>query len=228
MAKKRLKRKRLKYAKRLQSVRTRACPAPVPAPSGNIVPSSRESTGVPGTVIIFKSEMDFISRCILDYPSIETGGQLFGYYTESGTPVVLYAIGPGANANHQVAFFNQDIGYLTTVGAKLKDLFGLHHIGEWHSHHHLGLARPSGHDASTMVGTIREKGLGRFLLCIGNCDATGTTLNPFPCDSSDYVDGNWDIISVTILWRKGTSPCGESGLIVPACRAMPGGVGVMP
>ena len=54
--------------------------------------------------IIFRSEMDYISRCILDYTNIETGGQLFGYWTEDGTPVVLFAIGPGANANHKPTF----------------------------------------------------------------------------------------------------------------------------
>ena len=146
------------------------------------------------TAVIFKSELDFISRCILDCPSIETGGQLFGYYTSDGIPVVLYAIGPGRHANHQTTFFNQDIDYLKRIGARLKETLGLHHIGEWHSHHRLGLASPSGHDASTMIGTIREKGLGRFLLCIGNCSDGRTSLNPFPCDSRKYIAGRWDVI----------------------------------
>jgi hypothetical protein len=146
------------------------------------------------TAVIFKSELDFISRCILDCPSIETGGQLFGYYTSDGIPVVLYAIGPGRHANHQTTFFNQDIDYLKRIGARLKETLGLHHIGEWHSHHRLGLASPSGHDASTMIGTIREKGLGRFLLCIGNCSDDRTSLNPFPCDSRKYIAGRWDVI----------------------------------
>ena len=75
--------------------------------------------------IIYRSEIDFISRCILDYLDIETGGQLFGFWTAGGIPVVLYAIGPGANANHQVSFFNQDIGYLEQVGRKLFDKYGL-------------------------------------------------------------------------------------------------------
>ena len=61
---------------------------------------------------IYRSELDYISRCILDYKNIETGGQLFGYWTAGGSPVVVYAIGPGKKANHQVAFFNQDIDYI--------------------------------------------------------------------------------------------------------------------
>lgn len=114
-----------------------------------------------GRVIIFQSELDYLSRCILDYPNIETGGQLFGYWTEDGVPVVMYAIGPGSKANHQTAFFNQDVDYLLTLGKLLKEHFGLHHIGEWHSHHHLGLAKPSSHDVHTMNSTIREN-TGRY------------------------------------------------------------------
>lgn len=35
----------------------------------------------PLTAIVYQSELDYISRCILDYPQIETGGQLFGFYS---------------------------------------------------------------------------------------------------------------------------------------------------
>lgn len=152
-----------------------------------VIPSSRKS-------VIFKSELDYISRCILDYPDIETGGQLFGYWSEDGVPVVLFAIGPGPKANHQRAFFNQDVDYLLRIGNELNRRFGLEHIGEWHSHHRLGLARPSGHDANTMISTIREKNLGRFLLCIGNCDSVSSSLNPFMCDAHECRATSWDVI----------------------------------
>ncbi len=67
------------------------------------------------TAIIYRSELDFVSRCILDRTHIETGGQLFGFWTGKGIPVVLFAIGPGPRANHQVTFFNQDVQYLVSV-----------------------------------------------------------------------------------------------------------------
>ncbi|MBQ9185639.1 MAG: Mov34/MPN/PAD-1 family protein [Bacteroidales bacterium] len=213
MAKNRFRRKHLQYTKRFQSIMAGASAQP-----RYTVPACEEHTGN-GKAIIFKSEIDFISKCILDYPSIETGGQLFGFYTESGTPVVLYAIGPGRNANHQVAFFNQDIEYLTKIGAKLKDYFGLHHIGEWHSHHQLGLARPSGHDASTMINTIREKGLGRFLLCIGNCDGRSTTLNPFPCNNRGYIAGHWDVIFADSPVRRPADRLMAEDLVMPRTLA---------
>lgn len=145
-------------------------------------------------ILIFKSELDYISRCILDRKNIETGGQLFGYWSEDGRPVVMYAIGPGPKANHQTTFFNQDVDYLVTVGRYLKENFGLKHIGEWHSHHQLGLAKPSGHDVNTMVSTIREKNLGQFLLCIGNCDRHSSSVNGYICDKSTCERKEWDVI----------------------------------
>ena len=105
--------------------------------------SSQPVSSEPGLDVrpqIFRSEMDYISRCILDYPNIETGGQLFGYWTSDGIPVIMYAIGPGPSANHQGTFFNQDVNYLLEVGNVLRDRYCLQHIGEWHSHHRLGLS----------------------------------------------------------------------------------------
>jgi len=174
----------------------------------------RESVPSP-VAMIYRSEFDYISRCILDYPNIETGGQLFGFWTSTGIPVVHYAIGPGKNANHQETFFNQDLDYLLKVGNFLLEKYGLQHIGEWHSHHQLGLAKPSGHDDSTMVNNIQRSHLRRFLLCIGNCtvergvvlgDATlRTTLNAFNFHEDhgyDYVKACWSIKECESPFRK--------------------------
>lgn len=159
---------------------------------------------IPDIAIIFKSEFDYISRCILDYKDIETGGQLFGYWTAENIPVVLYAIGPGPKANHQTAFFNQDIEYLKKVGKPLIENFGLQHIGEWHSHHKLGLAQPSSHDAYTISSTINEKHLRHFLLCIGNCTDYESTLNAFNFveNSNSYAKAYWCIKNIESPFRK--------------------------
>ncbi len=145
--------------------------------------------------IIYQSELDFVSRCILDFPNIETGGELFGFWTAAGIPVALFAIGPGANANHQATFFNQDVDYLVRVGRTLIRKFGLQHIGEWHSHHQLGLAEPSAHDAQTMTSCIDQRHLGRFLMGLGNCDGVRSTFAAF-----EFVEGRegfrplpWDV-----------------------------------
>lgn len=157
-----------------------------------------------GSAIIYRSELDYISRCILDYPNIETGGQLFGYWSAKGEPVVLFAIGPGPRANHEVAFFNQDLDYLTEVGGALVERFGLHHIGEWHSHHQLGLARPSGHDAANMSTNIVRENLGRFLLCIGTCDGQSSVLNAFNFvqgEGCDFVQAAWHVVEAESPFR---------------------------
>lgn len=167
------------------------------SPVETIGQASADSASV---AMIYRSELDYISRCILDSKTIETGGQLFGFWTSTGIPVVLYAIGPGPHANHQCTFFNQDVDYLVKVGNMLLQKYGLQHIGEWHSHHQLGLAHPSGHDASNMQMVIDQKHLGRFLLCIGNCDAHASTLNAFSFleGHQDYQHASWLIKEIIV------------------------------
>lgn len=152
--------------------------------------------------LIYASELDYIAKCIQDYPNIETGGQLYGAWTASGAPRVIYAIGPGPRANHQPTFFNQDVEYLETIGVKLKE-YGLQHIGEWHSHHHLGLPHPSGHDAQTMQNGIAQLNLNRLLLCIGSFNNRGIVINPFNfARDAHFVSSRWEIINTRNRLRE--------------------------
>lgn len=156
------------------------------------------------TAIIYQSELDYISRCILDYTHIETGGQLFGFWTATGVPVVAYAIGPGRYAMHHPTQFIQDQDYLQSVGRELHRRYRLQHIGEWHSHHQLGLAHPSGGDVNTMQYGVGKPGFPRLLLCIGNCTHTHTTVNPFNFHENsprDYVQAVWDVVGIESPYR---------------------------
>lgn len=147
--------------------------------------------------LIYKSELDYISRCVLDYPNIETGGDLFGFWTHSGYPVIQYVIGPGPNANHQSTFFNQDGNYLSEIGNKLRETHGLQHIGEWHSHHQLGLAEPSGHDISTVCKAIAQYNLSNFFLVITNIRDNFSSVNGFMFNSQkgrDFDYAGWVIL----------------------------------
>ena len=146
-------------------------------------------------IIIYQSEFEYIARCILDRSNIETGGQLFGHWTADGTPIILYALGPGPKANHQSTFFQQDLDYLVKFCNCLRYDVGLHHIVEWHSHHQLGLDHPSGYDIQTMTSSIRKENLGHFLLCIGTCKGNAATARGFLCDCNRCKDANWDVIS---------------------------------
>lgn len=152
----------------------------------------------------------------MDYPDIETGGDLFGFWTYSGFPVIQYAIGPGKKAKHSVAFFNQDEEYLFNVGKALQNRHGLQHIGEWHSHHRLGLARPSGHDVSTVVKAINDCRLQKFFLVIGCIDRDTPSLNGFMFHQEqqrNYSPVNWVILEGTSPIRSDVDATFESSLL---------------
>jgi len=148
------------------------------------------------TVIIYQSELEYLSRYTLDYPNIETGGQLFGFWKEDGTPVVTFVIGPGEKANHEHSFFQQDIEYLEKIGSVLTTYHGLKHIGEWHSHHKLGLDHPSGHDAANIQNKVDEYGFSQFLLCIGTVANITSSITPyiFVNSGNNYTKAQWSVI----------------------------------
>jgi hypothetical protein len=152
--------------------------------------------------VIYQSELDYISRCVLDYPNIETGGDLFGFWTHSGYPVIQYVIGPGPKANHQYSFFNQDAEYLLEMGIQLRETHGLQHIGEWHSHHQFGLAEPSGHDISTVCKAIAQYNLSNFFLVITNIRDNSSSVNGFMFNKEKGRD--FDYVGWVIL--EGHSP----------------------
>lgn len=155
-------------------------------------------------VLSNSGEIDVLSRYILDYPNIETGGQLFGYWTYDGKPVVLFVLGPGLNAGHHNTFFMQDLTYLKACATVLMQKYGLDHIGEWHSHHQLGLDHPSGHDAHNISSNMRKLGYSRFLLCIGTCTNSTSSINAFMFTSSkqDFERIPWKVKDIDSPFRK--------------------------
>ncbi len=54
------------------------------------------------------------------------------------------------------------------AGEVLRKRHGLQHIGEWHSHHQLGLAVPSSGDERTVFRALDRYEFPNFLLCITN------------------------------------------------------------
>jgi len=154
--------------------------------------------------VIFGSELDFIHSCMVEYPRSETGGQMFGLWTDRGVPVVLYVIGPGPSAGHDTTFFSQDIGYLRRVSSVIMKEWGLQHVGEWHSHHVLGLSRPSGHDAANIAGNMRKAGYRKLLLCIGTIPDEGPRLDAytFRSDREGYFRSCWDVLPLESPFRR--------------------------
>ncbi len=120
--------------------------------------------------LIYGDEAMRIARFVQECPDVETGGDLFGYWTNSGAPVVSYAIGPGRGSAHAHASFYQNADWLHDVGVGLYDRHGLQHIGAWHSHHRLGLDQPSEGDIRTVVRGMAARNWSKFLLMIATLD----------------------------------------------------------
>ncbi len=118
--------------------------------------------------LIYEGELDRIAGWVEEYPNLETGGDLFGFWTHSGAPVVQYVLGPGRGSRHNDTSFFQDRDHLIKAGEILRSKYGLQHIGEWHSHHQMGLAQPSGGDSNTVSRALQRYNFPSFLLCIAN------------------------------------------------------------
>ena len=120
------------------------------------------------TVAIYADEYKQICAWVLKNQTLETGGDLFGLWAEDRTAVIQLVLGPGQVCRRAVHSFYQDVQYLEKVGNHLTREEGVCHIGEWHSHHTIGLKRPSGGDEGTVWNNMPAYGLNRFLLFIAN------------------------------------------------------------
>ena len=126
----------------------------------------------PFKTAIHNGELAQLQQWVLRHDDIETGGDLFGLWSTDNTAVVQLVLGPGRRSHRTTTSFFQDAVYLGEVGNRLTKEYGLCHIGEWHSHHRLGLAHPSAGDQSTVWRHLPSNGFKRFIVCIANIDAT--------------------------------------------------------
>lgn len=163
----------------------------------NIFANKREPEIIHSTnkVIVYQSELDYLSKCILESPNMETGGNLFGLWTPFGIPMIHYVVGPGPNAIHHVTHFRQDFNFLERNADCLVDEHALHHIGSWHSHHSLGLTQPSQGDSISTLEGMKECRLKSFLLIIGNCRNGHSSVRPYRY----HADGRCELLKWVVL-----------------------------
>ncbi len=149
-----------------------------------------------GNVYIYREELDFMVRAIMDSPHRETGGNLFGYFTPGGDAVVVYVLGPGEKSVCRFTAFIQDADYLQFHADRLSKEFRLSHIGVWHSHHGLGLPHPSGGDVQSIQEGMDADGLSRCILAIGVCDGNRASANAF-----SFVNGRAGVEMAFLPWQ---------------------------
>ena len=130
-------------------------------------------------VHMFKGDSERMKELVLRHPAKETGGNLFGLWTDNGEPVLHIVLGPAIGCTRTEVSFYQSIPYLERVGGVLTQQYQLCHIGEWHSHHRLRLSEPSSGDSSTVIRNF-PRGTCGFLLIIANIQLFGdVTLSPY-------------------------------------------------
>jgi transcriptional regulator with XRE-family HTH domain len=102
-----------------------------------------------GILVTWESELRAIAAEASAW-SIETGGDLFGRWTD--IPTVLLATKAGPNAQRNNVHFRLDVDYLRQLSETLASDWALRYFGDWHSHHRLGLSSPSGGDQKRIHG----------------------------------------------------------------------------
>lgn len=95
---------------------------------------------------IFESELRAMCFQASQFPDSETGGDLYGTWTYGDRPIIFLATGPGPRASANATKFFQDNEYIMKNEEILFKNFGIQYLGDWHSHHMLGLQQPSNGD----------------------------------------------------------------------------------
>ena len=156
----------------------------------------------PINVHLFEHDDNRMKELVLRHPAKETGGNLFGLWTDNGEPVLHIVLGPAIGCTRTEVSFYQSIPYLERVGGIVTRDYQLSHIGEWHSHHRLRLSEPSSGDSSTIIRNF-PRGTCGFLLIIANIQPSpGTvTLSPYL-----YREGERHYERCKINLLRGQSP----------------------
>ena len=94
-------------------------------------------------VRIFESELRVICDETLDFPNIETGGNLYGLLSHGGSPVVSLATRPAGRIHRGATSLELDHKVQQAIEESVWARYGIQFLGMWHSHHHIGLYEPS-------------------------------------------------------------------------------------
>ncbi len=158
--------------------------------------------GAETAIRIFGSEVAVIHGEVQRYPSIETGGDLFGSFTHGGLPVVWLASGPGPAAVRQRLEFEQDARFRSMWQKELMERFALQYVGSWHSHHSIGLKVPSSGDIGAVQAYAERHQRRRYVEIIVTNE--GGRIQLWPYLFPNAIDGRHVLVPLKPL--IGVSP----------------------
>jgi transcriptional regulator with XRE-family HTH domain len=138
-----------------------------------------------GSLITWESELRAIATEAAAW-SIETGGDLFGRWHDVPTVFLATKAGPAAQRDH--AHFRLDVAYLRELSEIMASDWALRYFGDWHSHHRLGLASPSGGDRrriSSVASRNQFANMAEIIVTLDDRSTDGTVwIHPWIYDFS--------------------------------------------
>lgn len=130
---------------------------------------------------IFESELRAMCFQASQFPSSETGGDLYGTWTYGNSPIIYLATGPGPRASANATKFFQDNEYIMKNEKFLFENFGIQYLGDWHSHHTLGLQQPSSGDRrriNNLMIKSKRKNMLEIIITHVTTNVSGNYSNP--------------------------------------------------
>ena len=174
--------------KRLQKIFGRRA---LPAPAG-------------GFLVTWESELRAIAAETSAW-SVETGGDLFGRWQD--VPTIFLATKAGPNAQRDNAHFRLDVQYLRELSESVANDWSLRYFGDWHSHHRLGLAAPSGGDRKRILSIAgRNQFIGMVEIIATLEDSRGTPTVRIHPWLYDFSGRNNDPLPMRVKVLPGLSP----------------------
>jgi transcriptional regulator with XRE-family HTH domain len=174
--------------KRLQKLVTRRA---LPPPAG-------------GFLVTWESELRAIAGEATAW-TVETGGDLFGRWTDIPTVVLATKAGPNSQRDH--THFRLDVEYLREMSEALAKEWSLRYFGDWHSHHRLGLASPSGGDRRrimNLAGRNQFTGMTEIIVTLEDSHGAPTVrIHPWLYDFTGMNNGP---VPIRVKVLPGLSP----------------------
>ena len=148
-------------------------------------------------VYLFKDDYDMIQLLVRFHPTRNTGGDLFGLWTNDGEPVLHIVTGQGIEtvSSPQQVFSSNNTSFdsrIEDLDTRLRSKFHLIHLGKWQY-------MPRSEQTETeIIATVGQNTLSRraglmrdFLLILASCDdqSPKVELNPYFLSQSSITRG---------------------------------------
>lgn len=159
---------------------------------------------------LFRDDMQFMVSDAYHWGNVETGGALYGLWTHAGRPVIMLATPAGPDACNQTAHFAQNPDHVFEMSQKLQGKFGIQYLGNWHSHHSLGMDHPSGGDVEQIHRVATKSNVSRMIQIVITCTQKRVPFFRTPAICQKITTSLINTMKVSPLVNEVLRPCNDS------------------